>query len=68
MQNQCRERIIRKPELLETVGLSYPTVWRMEKKGSFPRRLQVGENSVGWLWSEVYGWMKERAAEREAPR
>jgi prophage regulatory protein len=61
-------RIIRKPELIETVGLSDPTIWRMERKGEFPRRLQVGANSVGWLSTEVYGWLQERAAEREVVR
>jgi prophage regulatory protein len=61
-------RIIRKPEVIATVGLSDPTIWRMEQKGEFPKRLQVGANSVGWLSTEIYGWMAERAAEREAPR
>jgi len=59
-----RERIIRKPELLNMIGLSDPTVWRMEKDGKFPKRLRLGGNSCGWLESEINGWLAERAAAR----
>ena len=58
-------RIIRKPELFEKIGLSDATVWRMEKTGKFPKRIQLGGNSVGWLLSEIDQWISDRAAERE---
>ena len=61
---KTKERVIRKPELLAKVGLSDPTIWRMEKDGRFPKRLRLGGNSCGWLESEVDGWLTERAAER----
>ncbi|NTU73249.1 AlpA family transcriptional regulator [Candidatus Roizmanbacteria bacterium] len=59
-----RQRIIRKPELLNMIGLSDPTVWRMEKDGKFPKRLRLGGNSCGWLESEINGWLAERASAR----
>lgn len=59
-------RIVRKKELLGIVGLSDPTVYRMEKAGRFPKRLRLGGNSCGWLQSEVDGWIAERAAARSA--
>ena len=62
--NNTENRIIRKPELLNMLGLSDPTVYRMEKAGSFPKRLQLGGNSVGWLASEIEGWFAARAAAR----
>ena len=58
-------RIIRKPELAGIIGLSDVTVWRMEKAGKFPKRIQLGANSVGWFSDEVALWLEERAAERE---
>jgi len=54
------ERIVRTKELLELTGLSRTTIWRMEKAGTFPKRVSLGEVSVGWRWSEVNEWMKER--------
>ena len=61
---KMQSRVIRKPELLNMLGLSDPTVYRMEKAGRFPKRLQLGGNSVGWLASEVEGWFTEKAAAR----
>lgn len=64
MPNSPKERIIRKPELLEKVSLSDATIWRMEQNGQFPKRLRLGGNSCGWLSSEINGWIAERAAAR----
>jgi prophage regulatory protein len=60
-----QDRLIRKPELYKTIGLSDATIWRMEKDGKFPKRVQIGGNSVGWLLSEITHWMAQKAAERE---
>jgi len=61
---KSHQRIIRKPELLNMIGLSAPTIWRMEKAGTFPKRLRLGGNSCGWLSTEIDAWIEERAAER----
>lgn len=59
-----KERVIRKKELLTMLGLSDPTIYRMEKAGKFPMRLRLGGNSCGWLASEVEAWISEKAAAR----
>ena len=61
---KTKERVIRKPELLTIIGLSDPTIWRMEKDGRFPKRIRLGGNSCGWSESEVDVWLQERTAER----
>ena len=61
---QRQDRIVRKPELASIIGLSDPTVWRLEKAGKFPKRLKLGGNSTGWLMSEVVAWIAQRASER----
>jgi predicted DNA-binding transcriptional regulator AlpA len=33
--------MIRKEELLRRVGLSYPTIWQLERDGQFPRRVTL---------------------------
>lgn len=57
-------RVIRKPELLGMIGLSDATVWRMERAGRFPRRINLGGNSVGWIDAEIAAWLDKKAAER----
>lgn len=64
LKELIRERIIRKAELLAMVGLSDPTIWRMERDGKFPKRIRLGGNSCGWVASEIFGWIAERAAAR----
>lgn len=64
MRDLIQERIIRKAELLAMVGLSDPTIWRMERDGKFPKRIRLGGNSCGWLQTEVNGWFADRAAAR----
>jgi len=68
MSNETQERIIRKPELLKIIPFSHVTIWRMEKAGKFPKRLQLGGNSTGWLLSEVNEWIKQKADERKQGR
>lgn len=64
MEEKKLTRILRKPELLTLVGLSDPTIWRMEQQGQFPKRIRLGGNSCGWLLDEVARWQEERAASR----
>jgi prophage regulatory protein len=58
------ERVLRKPEVFNKVSLSDPTIWRLEKLGKFPGRIQLGGHSVGWLESEIDRWLEMKAAAR----
>jgi prophage regulatory protein len=35
-------------------------------QGSFPRPVRIGKRAVGWVESEVDGWIEARIAERDA--
>ena len=64
MNTEKQDRIIRKAELLSIIPLSHVTIWRMEKAGKFPKRVQIGGNAVGWLASEINNWIDQKADER----
>jgi predicted DNA-binding transcriptional regulator AlpA len=36
-----RPVLIRKAKVLEITGLSHPTIWKKEKKGTFPLRVRI---------------------------
>ena len=55
------ERIIGKVELTQRVLYSFAQIDRMEKRGEFPKRIQLGPNRVGWLLSEVLAWIDDKA-------
>lgn len=54
------DRILRIHEVREKTGLSRTTIWRLERKGDFPARVALSAGSVGWLLSDVDGWLQSR--------
>lgn len=58
-------RIIDWKQLDELVPYTKQHIARLEKKGEFPRRLQLGPNRVGWKFIEILQWMKEKQKERD---
>ena len=42
------------------VGLSIATIWRMEKMGNFPRRVQLSSGRVGYFRKDVDDWLANR--------
>jgi prophage regulatory protein len=56
--------IVREAERHRLMGISRVTMWRLEREGKAPKRLKIGENSVGWLRHEIEAWIKRKAAGR----
>jgi prophage regulatory protein len=53
--------ILRKRAIQQRTGLSDTTIWRLEKTGEFPARIQITEaGAVGWYEDEVDRWIHER--------
>lgn len=44
--------------LMVFTGLSYSTIYKLEKAGKFPARRRISNNRVCWLISEVQEWMQ----------
>jgi prophage regulatory protein len=58
-------RILSKRQLKELVLYSPQHVARLEKAGTFPKRIQLGPNRVGWVEDEVLAWLQTRLDRRE---
>lgn len=58
-------RLITKAELCRIVPYTPQHILRLEKRGMFPRRIQVGANRVAWLLSEIEEWVAVRLAARD---
>jgi len=54
---QSHDRLIRESECRHLTGLCRTTRYLMERDGKFPRRRKLGGRAVGWLLSEVNGWV-----------
>jgi prophage regulatory protein len=58
------EDLILRDERKRLVPLSDPTIWRMERRGEFPRRILIGQRRVAWRRSEIESWLERRASAR----
>lgn len=53
-------QFLRRAQILELTGLSYSTIYRLERLGRFPKRRKLGDWSVGWVETEVENWLSNR--------
>lgn len=61
------ETLLTVEEVAALTRLSKPTIYKLVKRGDFPRQLHLCANKVAWLQSEISSWIKARAEERLAP-
>jgi prophage regulatory protein len=53
-------RLLRLPEVLSLVGVSWRTLLRWEREGRFPKRYKIGPRVVAWKECEIDQWVAER--------
>ena len=58
-------RTIRRQELRLIVPLAETTIYKMERRGAFPRRFNLTPRCVVWDLAEVEAWIEQR---KQAPR
>jgi prophage regulatory protein len=59
-------RILRRPEVETKTGYPTSTIYEMMSRGVFPRPIQLGPKSVGWVEAEVDEHLEARIRERDA--
>lgn len=57
-------RVLRIRGVCARVGLSRPQIYKMEREGKFPRRINLTGRSRGWLEHEVDAWLEALASAR----
>lgn len=53
-------RTIRRDELRQVVPLAETTIYKMERRGEFPRRFNLTPRCVVWDLDEVEAWIESR--------
>ena len=54
------KRVLSLKMVLNRVPISRTTLWRLERKGLFPQRIQISENRVGWIEEDVTAWIETK--------
>ena len=58
-------RLIKLDTVIEITTLSVPTIYRLMKKGQFPKQIMVSERSARWSESEVLEYINKKLQLRE---
>jgi len=53
-------RLLRFPAVRARTGLSRSTIWRLERRGAFPRHRRISSNAVAWLEQDVSDWIRSK--------
>ena len=61
---ETKPRFMRSQELSEAIPYSANHIRRLEAAGKFPKRVQIGDNRVGWVRAEVEAWLNDRMGAR----
>ena len=59
--------ILRLPFVKSRTGLSRSTIYLRIAAGSFPKPVSLGSRAVGWLESEIDGWLTSRVEASRNP-
>jgi prophage regulatory protein len=59
------KRTLRIWQVVEKVGLSPPTIWRLCSSGEFPKPIKISKGCTAWLEHEIDELIDAKAAERE---
>lgn len=53
--------ILRLPTVKQRCGLSRTSIYNAIQRGEFPRQVELGMRSVGWLESDINEWVASRS-------
>ncbi|WGC23767.1 helix-turn-helix transcriptional regulator [Enterobacter ludwigii] len=60
MQTKANSTLINRKTLLKMIPLSARTIYNLEQRGKFPRRIALTSRNVAWQLSEVEQWIADR--------
>lgn len=60
-------KFLRLNQVIDRTGLGRDSIYRMAKKGTFPKPRRLSARASGWLESEVSDWVKSRVLCRDEP-
>ncbi|MDA8520379.1 helix-turn-helix transcriptional regulator [Acidovorax sp. NCPPB 4044] len=60
MQAETNKTLINRKKLLAMIPLSERTIFNMEQRGEFPRRIALTSRNVAWDLAEIEAWIEAR--------
>lgn len=57
--------VYRPADLYAMLGVTRITLWRWYNNGTFPKPMQLGPHSIGWMAKDVNAWLESRRGEAQ---
>jgi prophage regulatory protein len=57
MEPEMTDKLLRRREVLQKIGISRSTLDRLMNRGQFPRPVEIGAKVVAWRESDVETWI-----------
>ena len=54
------DKIMKRRQVEDAIGYKRSALYAMVSEGDFPKPIKLGRRAVGWLESDVSGWIKSR--------
>lgn len=59
-------QILKLPAVMAKTGIRRSTIYSKVAAGEFPRPVELGPNSRGWVEAEITEWLASKLAARDA--
>ena len=59
-KNKNHPVLLRISEVVQLLGISKPTVYRLMNEGEFPRPIRLSKARVAWLQADLDKWLESR--------
>ncbi len=66
MNSQSSLKILRLPDVMSRLRISRSSLYAKIQRGEFPRPVELGPNSRGWIEAEISEWLASKLAARDA--
>ncbi|HHV7361401.1 TPA: helix-turn-helix transcriptional regulator [Morganella morganii] len=63
MEQKNKLSLIRLSEVLKRTGYGKQWIYKLIKRGEFPKQVKIGSRSVAFVESEVDAWIADKIAE-----
>ena len=60
-----KKKVVKLAQVKELTTFGSATIYRLMKKGEFPKQIKLTEKSSGWLLEEIYDWLDEKINARD---
>ncbi len=60
-----RYQLVKLSAVKDITTFSSATIYRLIKKGEFPKPIKLSKRSSGWFLEEIYSWLDQKKESRD---